>query len=111
LIVALMLSVILAACGTTPAAQPTTAPAAAEPTTAPAAAEPTAAPVAVEPTTAPAAAEPTAAPVGEDAVTITYFTFSAAPDQLTTLEQMIAAFQAENPNITVKVETAPFDQY
>jgi multiple sugar transport system substrate-binding protein len=110
LIVALMLSLVLAACGSpAPAAQPTTAPAAAEPTAAPAAAEPTAAPAA-EPTAAPAAEEPTAAPA-EEPVTITYFTFSAAPDQLGTLDQMIAAFQTQNPNITVKVETAPFDQY
>jgi multiple sugar transport system substrate-binding protein len=43
--------------------------------------------------------------------TITYFTFSAAPDHMADIEQMVAAFEAANPGITVKVETAPFDQY
>ncbi|HEU5101394.1 MAG TPA: PstS family phosphate ABC transporter substrate-binding protein [Roseiflexaceae bacterium] len=63
LLMALLLIPILAACGgTTPAAAPTAAPAA--PTAAPAAAEPTAAPAAAEPTAAPAA-EPTAAPAAE----------------------------------------------
>src|SRR5829696_2835364 len=47
----------------------------------------------------------------QDSVEITYFTFSAAPDHLEDLEQMIAAFEAANPGIKVKVETAPFDQY
>lgn len=44
-------------------------------------------------------------------VTITYFTFSAAPDHLEDLDQMIAAFEVEHPNIQVEVETAPFDDY
>ena len=44
-------------------------------------------------------------------VTITYFTFSAAPDHLEDLDQMIAAFEAANPGIKVKVETAPFADY
>ncbi len=47
----------------------------------------------------------------QDSVEITYFTFSAAPDHLEDLDQMIAAFEAANPGIKVKVETAPFDQY
>jgi multiple sugar transport system substrate-binding protein len=71
------------------------------------------APTAAEPT-APAAAEaataPAAAPAAEP-VEISYFTFSAAPDQLDSLDQMIAAFETANPGISVKVETAPFDQY
>jgi multiple sugar transport system substrate-binding protein len=92
-LLAMLFSLLLAACGTSaPTAAPTSAPAA----------EPTAAPAAVEPTAAPAATEP---------VEISYFTFSAAPDHLTDLEQMIAAFEAANPGISVKVETAPFDQY
>ncbi len=53
----------------------------------------------------------TAASDGQSQVTISYFTFSAAPDHLTDLNQMIAAFKAANPGIDVKVETAPFDQY
>ena len=44
-------------------------------------------------------------------VEITYYTFSAAPDHLKELDQMIQLFQAEHPNITVKVETAPFADY
>src|SRR5687768_15643894 len=47
----------------------------------------------------------------QDATEITYFTFSAAPDHTEDLDQMIAAFEAANPGITVKVETAPFDEY
>jgi multiple sugar transport system substrate-binding protein len=85
----LVASLILAACGgaPAPAAQSSTAPAASQPTSAAA---------------APAAAEPT---------TISYFTFSAAPDHLKDLDQMIAAFKTANPDVDVKVETAPFDQY
>ena len=43
--------------------------------------------------------------------TIRYFTFSAAPDHLEDLDTIIQAFQAENPGITVEVETAPFADY
>jgi multiple sugar transport system substrate-binding protein len=84
-----ILSVIIAACGSAPAAP-----------SAPAAEQPAA--------QQPAAEQPAAA---AEPVEITYYTFSAAPDHLDTLDQMIAAFQTANPNITVKVETAPFDQY
>lgn len=65
------------------------------------------APVAA-PTSAPAASEGQAT---QEPVEISYFTFSAAPDHLDTLDQMIAAFETANPGISVKVETAPFDQY
>jgi len=51
------------------------------------------------------------APAAQTSTTITYFTFSAAPDHLEDLDQMIAAFKTANPGIDVKVETAPFDQY
>jgi len=44
-------------------------------------------------------------------VEITYYTFSAAPDHLEELDQMIQLFEASHPNIKVKVETAPFDDY
>ncbi len=47
----------------------------------------------------------------QDDTEISYFTFSAAPDQLETLDAMIAAFEEQNPGITVKVETAPFGDY
>lgn len=46
-----------------------------------------------------------------EATTIRYFTFSAAPDNLEVLDEMIGAFEAENPDVTVEVETAPFDEY
>ena len=42
---------------------------------------------------------------------ISYFTFSAAPDHLKDLDAMVKAFEAANPGMTVKVETAPFDNY
>jgi multiple sugar transport system substrate-binding protein len=43
--------------------------------------------------------------------TITYFTFSAAPDHLTDLQKIVDAFQQQNPGITVKVQTAAYDNY
>ncbi len=45
------------------------------------------------------------------ATEITYYTFSAAPDHLKELDQMIQLFQTKYPNIKVKVETAPFNDY
>ena len=53
-------------------------------------------------TTPPAAAETT---------TIRYFTFSAAPDNLGALDEMIAAFETANPDVKVEVESAPFDDF
>jgi len=50
-----------------------------------------------------------AAPV--EPVEITYYTFSAAPDHLKELDQMIQLFEAGHPGIKVKVETAPFADY
>ncbi len=44
-------------------------------------------------------------------VTISYFTFSAAPDHLEDLDAIIAAFEAENPNITIETQTASYDDY
>ncbi len=52
--------------------------------------------------------EPTAS--GED-VTLTYFTFSAAPDHLEDLDTIVSAFEAENPNVTIDVQTASYDDY
>lgn len=46
-----------------------------------------------------------------EATTIRYFTFSAAPDHLSDLDAMIAAFNEVHPEIVVDVETAPFDDY
>ncbi len=87
----LLLVLALLAAGCNGAAAPTTAPA--------------------TPTSAPAQpAAPTAAPAGPSA-TITYFTFSASPDHLKELDAMIKAFQAANPGVTVKVETAAYADY
>ena len=43
--------------------------------------------------------------------TISYFTFSAAPDHLNDLNKIVQAFEAANPNITVKVQTAAYKDY
>jgi multiple sugar transport system substrate-binding protein len=58
-----------------------------------------------------AAMVPIATVSAQEPTQIRYFTFSAAPDYLDELDQMIAAFEAENPDIEVEVETAPFDDY
>lgn len=55
-------------------------------------------------------AEPSASPSPE-AVKLTYFTFSAAPDHLADLDAIVRAFQAKHPNITIEVQTAAYDQY
>ncbi|MDX1993596.1 MAG: sugar ABC transporter substrate-binding protein [bacterium] len=47
----------------------------------------------------------------QEDVTLRYFTFSAAPDYLEELDAIIAAFQEENPGITIEVTTAPFADY
>jgi multiple sugar transport system substrate-binding protein len=55
--------------------------------------------------------EVTAVPEPEEPVTLRYFTFSAAPDHLEHLDQMIAIFEGEHPNIQIEVQTAPWDDY
>jgi multiple sugar transport system substrate-binding protein len=47
----------------------------------------------------------------DEKATISYFTFSAAPDHLTDLDNIVKAFEQENPNITVKVQTAAYADY
>ena len=47
----------------------------------------------------------------DEEVEIEYFTFSAAPDHVETLDAIVDGFEAENPGITVDVQTAPFDEY
>ncbi|WP_283134564.1 ABC transporter substrate-binding protein [Rhizohabitans arisaemae] len=44
-------------------------------------------------------------------VTLRYLTFSAAPDHVKDLDKIVTAFEAENKNIDVVVETAPYDEY
>ncbi|MEV4546290.1 ABC transporter substrate-binding protein [Micromonospora echinaurantiaca] len=43
--------------------------------------------------------------------TITYLTFSAAPDHLKDLDAIKAEFEKQNPGITVQVQTAAYDDY
>jgi multiple sugar transport system substrate-binding protein len=50
-------------------------------------------------------------PAAAQSTTLRYFTFSAAPDYLEELDAIVTAFEAENPDITVEVETAPFADY
>lgn len=57
----------------------------------------------------PAASEAPATPA--ENVTITYFTFSAAPDHLADLDAMVQAFEQKNPNISIEVQTAAYTDY
>jgi len=57
------------------------------------------------------AAVPFQRTAAQDKTTITYFTFSAAPDHTKDLDKMIELFQAANPDIEVKVETAAYADY
>lgn len=57
------------------------------------------------------AAEPAVVTATPEPVTITYFTFSAAPDHLEDLNEMIQIFEKSHPDIKIKVETAPFSDY
>lgn len=45
------------------------------------------------------------------ATTVNFFTFSAAPDHLKDLDTIIAGFKKDNPDLDVKVRTAPFADY
>ncbi|VAW21237.1 N-acetyl-D-glucosamine ABC transporter, substrate-binding protein [hydrothermal vent metagenome] len=51
------------------------------------------------------------APALAQKVTINYMTFSAAPNYIETLDQTIADFEAQNPNIEIKYQTAGWDNY
>lgn len=44
-------------------------------------------------------------------VTLTYFTFSAAPDHLNDLNSIISAFHQKYSNITINVQTASYNDY
>ena len=52
-----------------------------------------------------------AASASSEDVTISYFTFSAAPDHLEDLDAIVAAFEAENPTVTIEIQTAAYDDY
>lgn len=51
------------------------------------------------------------AAASDEDVEIEYFTFSAAPDHLETLQTIVDGFEADNPGVTIDVQTAPFDEY
>jgi raffinose/stachyose/melibiose transport system substrate-binding protein len=99
----MMIATLLAACGGTPTAAPTSAPAAAQPTSAPAAAQPTSAPAAAAPTNAPAA---TAS--AKQNVTLTYI-MSQGWNKDAELE-LGKKFEAET-GIHVDYQIIPADQY
>lgn len=44
-------------------------------------------------------------------VTLNYFTFSAAPDHLKDLQNIISAFEKKYPNIHINVQTASYSDY
>ncbi len=44
-------------------------------------------------------------------VNLTYFTFSAAPDHLKDLQNIINGFERAHPNINIKVQTASYGDY
>ncbi|QYO77636.1 ABC transporter substrate-binding protein [Devosia salina] len=52
-----------------------------------------------------------ATPVWAQQTTVKYMTFSAAPNYIAQLEETIAAFEAQHPDINVEYETAAFGDY
>jgi multiple sugar transport system substrate-binding protein len=48
---------------------------------------------------------------GAKKVTLTYFTFSAAPDHLDELSQMIRIYERSHPNTQIRVQTASYNDY
>lgn len=57
----------------------------------------------------PAKNEP--APAKQETVTISYMTFSAAPDHLKDLDAIVKAFEAQNPGIKVQVQPVAWNDY
>ncbi len=111
LVAGLMLALVMVACGDNTATPGTGTSAAATTSAATTAAGATTAAATSAASTTAAATAAVATSASGAPVTITYFTFSAAPDHLKDLDAMIKAFNAVYPNITVKVETAPYDTY
>ena len=114
-----VLMLVLAACGgQTPAAAPTSAPAAEAPTAAPAAEAPTAAPAA-EPTAATAAEAPTAAPaeaatavptvtpgpstIGTGATKIVWWHISTVADQRAKWQDLANAYVQQHPDVSIEI--------
>jgi multiple sugar transport system substrate-binding protein len=50
-------------------------------------------------------------PAASGPVTLTYFTFSAAPDHLNDLSAITQAFHTKYPNVTINVQTAAYADY
>jgi multiple sugar transport system substrate-binding protein len=50
-------------------------------------------------------------PGSSKTVTVSYFTFSAAPDHLNTLKALIQIFEKKHPNIKISFQTAPYSDY
>jgi len=50
-------------------------------------------------------------PGSSKTVTVSYFTFSAAPDHLNTLKALIQIFEKKHPNIQISFQTAPYADY
>ena len=96
----LLISMVLSACAQ-PAA-PTAAPA--QPTAAPA--QPTAAPA--QPTAAPA--QPTAAPAAAKAEVTLWHAYGTGSTEEKALTQILDAYKAANPDVTLNVLQIPFDQ-
>lgn len=63
-------------------------------------------------TSGPSPSAGTAAPTTPpEEVTLTYFTFSAAPDHLADLDAIVQAFEQKYPNISIEVQTAAYTDY
>ena len=43
--------------------------------------------------------------------TITYMNYTSSPNYTKQLDQMVKAFEKENPKIKVEVQTVPYDTY
>ena len=52
-----------------------------------------------------------AAPAQAAKTTITYFSFTASPDHIKTLNSIVTAFEKQNPTINIKVENAAYADY
>lgn len=92
----LVLAFALSACAPTPTTVPGASPT----------------PIAEEPTSvATEATEATEVTQQPEPVTLTYYTFSAAPDHLQDLDEMIKIFEEQHQGIQIKVETAAFADY
>jgi multiple sugar transport system substrate-binding protein len=50
-------------------------------------------------------------PGSSKTVTVSYFTYSAAPDHLNTLKALIQIFEKKHPNIKISFQTAPYSDY